>query len=122
MSLLPVEIWQTILRYGIGVPDFLDPKAYEGVLSDSLLSHKYCMRNNEATYWLAERNRNSFQRVCRSWDGYLRLFEHRYVRMLDIWHQTIPLLALKSAIRVSFARYNCKCIWFCRPELYKRRA
>jgi hypothetical protein len=120
MPPLPVETWQTILRYGIGVPDFLDPDAYEGVLSDVLLSDKHSERNNEATYWLAERNRNSFQRVCRSWESYLRLFEHRYVRMLDIWHQTIPLLALKSAIRVSFARQNCNCVRFCRPELYRR--
>jgi hypothetical protein len=120
MPPLPAEMWQTILRYGIGVADFLDPEAYDGVLSDFLLSDKHRERNNEATYWLAERNRNSFQRVCRSWEGYLRPFEHRYVRMLDIWHQKIPLLALKSATRVSFARYNCKCVRFCRPELYKR--
>lgn len=118
---LSVELWQCILRYAISVPDFLDPKAFDGVMSDALLADELANRSNEAAYWLIERHRRSLEQVCKSWYAYLGPFQHRFVRMLDIWHGKIPPASLKHAVRVSFSRYGCECLEHCHPELDQQK-
>ncbi|PVF93214.1 hypothetical protein CPB86DRAFT_715915, partial [Serendipita vermifera] len=99
-SHIPTEIWQTILRYAISVPVFLDPYAAENH-SLAITWSPPLDWNIEASYWAAERTRNSLQRVCCSWDDYLRSFEHRYVRMSDVVHDLVPPTCLTNAIRIS---------------------
>jgi hypothetical protein len=108
-SSLCVELWQTILRYSIGVADFLDPDAFEGVISHHLIISRTSSTNNEQLYWCAEKRRNRLQLVSKSWDLYLRCFEHRFVRLLDIRHKTLEPETLEKAIRVSFGKYGCQC-------------
>jgi hypothetical protein len=112
-SSLSVEVWQTILRYSIGVDGFLDPEAFEGVISQQEMDDGTLPRNDEAAYWRAEKVRSTLQLVSKSWAIYLRLFEHRFVRMLDIRHANVDPLALRGAIRVSFSLYRCTCNQFC---------
>ncbi|KIM23370.1 hypothetical protein M408DRAFT_332384 [Serendipita vermifera MAFF 305830] len=113
---LSVELWQTILRYAIGVADFLDPDAFKGVIEEHLIADAESPKNNEATYWAAERTRNQLQMVCKSWDAYLRNFEHRFVRMLDIYHDKIDIQKLEVALRVCFSPRGCRCVEFCTPR------
>lgn len=108
-SSLSIELWQTILRYAIGVPNFLDADAYQGILSRSVFTHPTSRMNDERAYWAAEKTRNRLRRVSISWDAYLQLFEHRFVRLLDIRHGILEPKVLQKAIRVSFGRYGCKC-------------
>lgn len=105
-SLLPIETWQTILRYAISIPDFLDPAAFEGALSNFALTDPQCDRNNEAAYWCSERYRNTLQRVCKSWDMYLRSVEHRYVRIVDVWHHKIPTSKMQSGCTLTSLTVN----------------
>jgi len=98
-----------ILRYAIGVADFLDSGAFEGCISQSEINSRTTSRNNETMYWRAEETRRCLQLVCKSWDLYLRGFEHRFVRMLDIQHKTLDSPVLEKAIRVSFGKYGCRC-------------
>lgn len=114
-SSISVEIWQTILRYAIGVADFLDPDSFEGAVAQHLIGDITSSKNDEATYWYSENTRNILQRVSISWNTYLRPFEHRFVRMLDVWHRDVDSEKLKKAIRVSFSRYNCRCRVYCSP-------
>lgn len=116
-SSLSVELWQAILRYSIGVADFFDPDAFEAVVAQHLISDTNSAKNNETEYWASEKARNRLQSVSKSWDSYLRPFEHRFVRMLDIWHGNVDPERLKRAIRVSFSRYNCRCKPFCFPGI-----
>jgi hypothetical protein len=113
ISSLPVEVWHAILRYAIEVPLFLDPDAYEGVLARVVFHGRISPLNHECTYWSAEKTRNRMQLVSKSWDSFLRPFEHRFVRMLDIRHGKVPLQKLEMAIRVSFREYDCECVEFC---------
>jgi hypothetical protein len=108
-SSFSVELWQTILRYSIGVVDFLDPDAFEGVISHHLIINRASSTNNEQLYWSAEKTRNRLQLVSKSWDLYLRCFEHRFVRLLDIRHKTLGPETIEKAIRVSFGKYGCRC-------------
>jgi hypothetical protein len=111
---LPVEVWQAILRYAIEVPLFLDPDAYEGVLARVEFNGRISLLNHEYIYWSAEKTRNRMQLVSKSWDSFLRPFEHRFVRMLDVRHGKVPLQKLETAIRVSFEGcYDCTCRGVC---------
>jgi hypothetical protein len=119
-SSLSVEVWQTILRYSIGIDKFLDPEAFEGVISQHDMRDYAFPRNDEAAYWQAEKVRSTLQLVSKSWAIYLRLFEHRFVRMLDIRHGNVNPLALRGAIRVSFGLYQCRCNQFCNMTMPAR--
>ena len=70
VSELCVETWQVILRYAISVPDFLDPDAYEGVLSTDMWADSESPLNDESAYWRAgaEKTRNRLRCVAKSWD------------------------------------------------------
>jgi hypothetical protein len=113
ISSVPVEVWQSILQYAVEVPHFLDPDAYEGVLSKALFLGSASPLNDERAYWSAEKTRNQMQLVSKSWDLFLRQFEHRFIRMLDIRHRKVALQKLETAIRVSFRECNCNCVEFC---------
>lgn len=113
---LSVELWQTILRYAIGVTDFLDPDAFEGVIEEHLIVDTASLKNDEAAYWAAEKVRNRLQTVCKSWDAYLRHFEHRFVRMLDIRHRKVDIQKLEVALRVCFGGQHCWCNEVCRSS------
>ncbi|PVF93996.1 hypothetical protein CPB86DRAFT_714178, partial [Serendipita vermifera] len=97
--MLPPEIWQTILRYSISVPVFLDPDAVERI-SPWIVNQPDIEWNDERSYWEAERTRNALQRTCRLWDVYLRRYEHRFVRMGDVAHGLGAAQHLKVAVRV----------------------
>ena len=112
-SSLSVELWQAILRYAISVPDFLDPDAFEGILSRGVLTQPRTPVSDESVYWATERTRNQLRRVSKSWDAYLQPYEHRFVRFLDIHHETVDPAFLTKAARVSFSRYGCKCDLYC---------
>lgn len=116
---LSVELWQAILRYSIGIADFLDPDAFEGVIAEHIFCDKRSPINDEVAYWCSEKTRNSLQRVCKSWNTYLRHFDHRFVRVLDIRHEKVTAKTLGKAIRVSFSRYNCSCEEFCSEEHFE---
>ena len=112
-SSLSVEIWQTILRYSIGIEGFLDPDAFEGALSQHQIGDGSLPRNDEAVYWDTEKTRTNLRCVSKSWNEYLSTFRHRFVRMLDIRHGVVDRIALRGAIRVSFGRYKCLCREYC---------
>jgi hypothetical protein len=112
-SSLSAEVWQIILRYSIGIDGFLDPDAFEGVVSQHDMGDTTLPRNDEATYWRAENTRTVLQLVSKSWAIYLNLFQHRFVRMLDIRHGIVDPVVLKGAIRVSFSQYRCRCNQYC---------
>ncbi|PVF93998.1 hypothetical protein CPB86DRAFT_714169, partial [Serendipita vermifera] len=97
--LLPSELWQMILTHSISVPVFFDADVVENI-SPWYIDDPTVEWNNEKPYWTAERNRSSMRRVCRSWNDYLRQYDHRYVRMIDIAHGIVPAHHLKSAVRV----------------------
>jgi hypothetical protein len=90
----PIEVWEKILKYAISVPIFfdLDPIKNYGLECAALY-------RSEADYWQSERDRNAFRRVCRSWDMFLQRYEHRYVRLSDIYNGRIPMKAAQMAIR-----------------------
>ncbi|PVG04352.1 hypothetical protein CPB86DRAFT_821723 [Serendipita vermifera] len=115
--MLPTELYQTILRYSISVPDFLDPYAvdhnpYWLILEDT---SKW---NDVKPYWAAERTRNSLRRVCRSWSYYLGQHEHRFVRMVDVVHGIVAPNHLQSAVRIWFGGHHHSICEHCKPELY----
>jgi hypothetical protein len=107
-SLVPTEIWQAILRYSISVPVFLDPDAVEAI-SPCMIEDAKIEWNDEKPYWQAEHTRAALQSVCKSWNRYLRLYEHRLVRMIDIAHGLVSPDKLQNAIRLSLRGENCKC-------------
>ncbi|KIM23372.1 hypothetical protein M408DRAFT_44848, partial [Serendipita vermifera MAFF 305830] len=80
-SSLSVEVWQLILRHAIFIPDFLDPQSVEGDLQAPGFENDRQHRHNESLYWQSERIRNKLCLVCKSWNEYLSLFSHRFVRM-----------------------------------------
>ncbi|KIM23382.1 hypothetical protein M408DRAFT_27944 [Serendipita vermifera MAFF 305830] len=114
---LSVELWQWILRYAISIPEFLDPVTFDGVFLGALYVDRLATRSDETAYWITERHRRSFQLVCKSWAAYMQMYEHRFVRMVDIWHEKISPASLKHAVRVSFGRYDCECREYCAPAL-----
>lgn len=99
---LPIEIWQQILEEIISLPTFLDSENLSEVINPLSIGVHYDVFLSDTNYWAVERQRNTLQQVCRSWDAYLRRFEHRYIQMVDIYHGNIPKAALNSAIRVGF--------------------
>jgi hypothetical protein len=114
VSKLPREIWHTILRYSISVPDFFDPDELVDRFPPWVIVNR--PRSTFTSYYEAERTRNALQRVCRSWNEYLQRYAHRYVRILDVIHGYVPLHYLETAIRVSLEDddhhdlmcYDCK--------------
>ncbi|CAG7852891.1 SubName: Full=Uncharacterized protein {ECO:0000313/EMBL:CCA75169.1} [Serendipita indica DSM 11827] len=97
----PLEIWQEILKLTISLPLFFStnpgPKdlGVRGEFTDTSI------------YWEAERTRNALRRVNKSWDTYLRRFDHRFVDLVDVEHGDIPLDAIRSAIRIR--SLCCRC-------------
>ncbi|PVG04345.1 hypothetical protein CPB86DRAFT_693331, partial [Serendipita vermifera] len=95
--MLPPEICHIILRYSIAVPDFFDPDIADRIPPWFIYASDW---NDSKQYWDAERIRNILQRVCRSWDAYLRKYEHRFIRMDDVVHRLVPVDRLRAAIRI----------------------
>ena len=102
---VPVEIWWRILKFAISIPLFLDSGSIEPFDADGDTIHQYYW---ELPYWSTERHRNSFRRVCTSWNEYLRPFNHRYIRFTDIIHGTVPMNAFPRAIRLYVGLCMCK--------------
>ncbi|CCA72225.1 hypothetical protein PIIN_06160 [Serendipita indica DSM 11827] len=92
---IPTEIWQKILRFAIYVPIFLeiDPATVHGAEAIP----KYC---DDRQYWDTERDKNALQRVCFAWNVYLRRFQHRFVRLADVFHGFVPVESLCRAYRI----------------------
>jgi hypothetical protein len=103
--MLPLEIWQMILRYSISVPGFLDP---DEILQDRFPPWVIAKRgySNESSYYEVERTRNILRRVCKWWDEYLQQYAHRFVCLTDVVHGNVPMQYLRSAIRVSFGDHS----------------
>jgi hypothetical protein len=114
---LPVEMWSEILSLLMSIPAFLDPDRLP-LLSDPFSSLHYY---HEAPYWTNERLRNTLRRVCKTWDAILHRFQHRYVRLADMYHGHVPNHAIYKAIRiycVDCGRLDCpKCF----PRAKKQR-
>ncbi|KIM24535.1 hypothetical protein M408DRAFT_75819, partial [Serendipita vermifera MAFF 305830] len=87
-----VELWQTILKYAISVPIFLDVEPFE---SREIDQYSY-----EYPYWQTERIRNTLRRVCQDWNAFLKSYDHRFIQMDDVLHKRVPLAAIPSAIRI----------------------
>ncbi|KAG8750547.1 hypothetical protein FRC14_000403 [Serendipita sp. 396] len=98
---LPIEIWQTILRYSIAVPVFFDPDFVGSFVLGTSFVDLSSTWNSEEVYWETERKRNKISRVCKRWKNYLTQFQHRFVRMEDIRRGTLQPEVLKHAIRIS---------------------
>jgi hypothetical protein len=105
---LPIEIWQTILRYAISIPAFLDPDAVAGIPA-RIVDNISVEWNNAKAYQESEVTRQSLRQVCRPWRSYLQPFEDRYVEMINIRHEKVQPRALKKVIRVSFWGESCSC-------------
>ena len=92
---LPIELWESILRYSISVPIFfdIDPAA----TSIGAFITRY---QDEHPYWASERCRNKLRRVCSAWNIYLQQFDHRFVRLQDVISGFIPLSGIRRAKRV----------------------
>lgn len=98
---VPVEIWQSILRYAIAVPVFFETDPIEMCGFQDFIN----LYLDETKYWRAERVRNILRRVCADWNIYLKRYEHRYVRSLDVEQGHISLSAFAKAIRLR-VEYN----------------
>ncbi|CCA69316.1 hypothetical protein PIIN_03215 [Serendipita indica DSM 11827] len=96
---LPVEIWRYILLYAIDAPKILhiDP-----IPKGNLIE--------EAPYWASERTRNALRRVCSSWNRFLAIHSHRYIRISDFFHHMVPAASLPNATRIRIDECYCsKC-------------
>ncbi|CAG7852874.1 SubName: Full=Uncharacterized protein {ECO:0000313/EMBL:CCA69314.1} [Serendipita indica DSM 11827] len=93
---LPVEIWRYILRYAIDCPEFL----YIDLVPKG-------RPTDEATYWASERTRNALRGVCSSWNRFLATYCHRYIRISDIFHDTVPPASLPNATRIRIDECYC---------------
>ncbi|PVG00652.1 hypothetical protein CPB86DRAFT_871728 [Serendipita vermifera] len=112
-SRTPVELWNKILKYAISVPLFFDPNPAETCGIDNFRNYY-----QEYTYWESERIRHSLRTVCKPWNSFLRRFNHRYVRLVDILHERIPNSALALAIRLNLEPDPlCTCSKFCRDHV-----
>jgi hypothetical protein len=119
-SQTPVEIWHKILKYAISVPLFLDTNPAETLGIDSIANYYF-----ELEYWESEHTRYSLRAVCRGWNDFLRRYDHRYVRLEDVFHERIPLSAIPLAIRLNVEPDSmCECKQYCnidtRQSLLKR--
>jgi hypothetical protein len=112
---LPTELFHEILEESILLPEFLDPYCIPEVNNPLLFIGQSSLQvyENEPVYWEAERHRNVLRRVCKSFDSYLRRFDHRYIRIVDLYHGYVPLQAVYTAIRIHFL-YTCPVFDFCR--------
>ncbi|PVG00654.1 hypothetical protein CPB86DRAFT_782487 [Serendipita vermifera] len=109
-SQTPVEIWHKILRYAISVPLFFDVNPAETYGVDSISNYYY-----ELAYWDSERTRYSLRAVCKGWDAFLRRYNHRYVRLADVFHERIPVSVLPLAIRLYIEPDSmCECKQYCK--------
>jgi hypothetical protein len=115
---LPSELCHIILQDAISVPVFLDPDAVENITPHVLTNPNFTW-NDAKPYWAAEDTRNSLRRVCKSWDSFLRNYEHRFIDLLHIVHNDLPLKHLKSAIRVSFREHDIASCWKCRESFQR---
>ena len=98
-----VEIWGMILEYAIHVPLFLNSNPLESYDIDILEQYSY-----QTPYWQSERVRNSLQRVCSTWNAFLKTYNHRFIRMEDVLSRRVPVTALSSAIRIDLT-IHCRC-------------
>ncbi|CCA76834.1 hypothetical protein PIIN_10820 [Serendipita indica DSM 11827] len=98
----PLEIWQEILELSIYPPIIFstDPGR------DSLWTIKEF--GDTSIYWETERTRNALRRVKKSWDTYLRRFDHRFVDLADVEHGDVPLDAICRAIRIHITYCVCE--------------
>ncbi|CCA73477.1 hypothetical protein PIIN_07431 [Serendipita indica DSM 11827] len=103
---LPVECWQDILSYAIGVPLFFDTDPFD---NHSFVDvHRY---SDEGPYWESERVRNRLRRVCMSWNVFLSQFHYRYICTGHVRGGHIPSVALRLAWRMRLAPCDCsRCI------------
>ncbi|PVF93028.1 hypothetical protein CPB86DRAFT_716271, partial [Serendipita vermifera] len=97
-SMLPVEIWQCILRYAISAPQVFDPDYWVERYPPWVINNRRHL--DLENYEEAETIRKDLQKVCRAWDEYLRRFAHRFVRMCDVAHGKVPARYLRSAARI----------------------
>jgi hypothetical protein len=93
---LPIELWESILRYSISVPIFFD---VDPTATNSLEEFMAYYRD-EQPYWASERRRNKLRRVCSAWDIYLQQFDHRFVRLHDIIRGELSWSVIRKARRV----------------------
>jgi hypothetical protein len=109
-SQTPVEIWHKILKYAISVPLFFDSNPAETHGIDSIANYYF-----ELEYWESERIRYSLRVVCRGWNDFLQRYNHRYVRLADVFHERIPLSAIPLAIRLNVEPDSmCECKQYCK--------
>lgn len=101
---LPVETWSEILTESISLPTFLDPNHLPEVIDPLVRREFQCISQygHDRIYWRMEHHRNTLMRVCKSWNMYLPRFEHRYVRLDDVYHGRVPTEALYKATRIYF--------------------
>jgi hypothetical protein len=85
---LPVELLFEIIRQSISLPAFLEVDHIPEVTNPfiPLAAYQAIRFDNEKVYWQVERHINVLRRVCKSFDAYLRRFEHRFVRIADVYH------------------------------------
>jgi hypothetical protein len=112
---LPLEISHMILRYSISAPDFFDPNIGDRIHPWNFLLHEW---SSLRQYQESEMNRKCLRMVCRSWNAYLRRYEHRHVRIEDVAHGRVPLQHLKFALRISFGHHKDSYCSMCQPELH----
>ncbi|PVG04338.1 hypothetical protein CPB86DRAFT_722159, partial [Serendipita vermifera] len=110
--MLPVEIWQMILRYTISAPDFLDPDYWVNQFPSWV--HQNQGRIYLGTYTQAEKILKSLRMVCKSWNRYLRQYSHRFVQMHQIVHGVVPKKYLRSAVRIGFEGHTGSYCKFCK--------
>jgi hypothetical protein len=113
-SVLPIEIWHTILRYSISVPGFFDPDDLVDRFPPWVIFRRGW--SDSTSYYRAESTRNALQRVCRSWDAYLERYAHRFVRIPDVVHGNVPTQYLRTALRISLDDHSDKFCDACKPE------
>ncbi|PVG04334.1 hypothetical protein CPB86DRAFT_869033 [Serendipita vermifera] len=98
--MLPPEIWQTILRYAIAAPEFLDPDYWVDRFPPRVIEERVLL--DFKSYKIVEFTRGTLQSVCRSWNEYLRQYAYRFVHMHDVVQGKVSADSLHSAIRISF--------------------
>ncbi|PVF97172.1 hypothetical protein CPB86DRAFT_707531, partial [Serendipita vermifera] len=96
--MLPPEIWQMVLRYAVAAPEFLDPDYWVDRFPPRVIEERVLL--DFKSYEKAEVTRTTLQKVCRSWDEYLRQYAYRFVHMHDVVQGNISTDCLHSAIRI----------------------
>jgi hypothetical protein len=102
-----------ILASAIEVPLFFETDPIQTYGPNSLRAYHY-----ELPYWQSERTRNSLRRVCRAWNTFLKEFDHRFVRLFDVFHGRVSVKAIPMAIRLDTSiDHKCYCHSHCRERL-----